>query len=553
VSCGRLFRPIGQRYIILTLLNLVMVGVRIHYSSGGNERIFDEPRDEIIVGRQHEGAKVDIDLSPDLRVSRRHARISYDGGYWLEDLGSSNGTVLDGQLVQPETRIALCSGQSIGIGDTLLMVEIPTGLNELISALSGNETINYSPGRLEPELDIGEVIDATAPPFDADHPIDPARAQHMALLYELPLRFGEQTDLDSLLQVTIEALVQIIPAASRGALLIKELATDELLLKAHVPSGRPSVSMTLAQRAMGRRQGLIWRRVADPSRSQIVNRIEAGMYVPLVYKGEVVGVVCVDNSDQGTTFAAEDLRIMLAAAHHASLAVTQARLQQELTRNSVLLSRLLTNFSPAIRDRLLIRARHGRLRLGGERSEVVVLQSDIRAFTRLTANMDADEIVDLLNDYFSAQVEAIFRHDGTIDKYFGDAILAVFGSPEPDLLRHEKAIRASFAIQAAMVEVSARRRARGQVTCEIGIGLHAGEVLHGFIGSNDRMELTIIGETVNWGARYCDGAGPGQILISPAMHEHTWRLIESEPITIQTKHEGPLRAYKILCLKREPP
>jgi adenylate cyclase len=526
-----------------------MVGVRIHYTSGGKDLIFDEPRDEVIVGRRHDGAEVDIDLSPDLRVSRRHARISYDSGYWLEDLGSSNGTVLDGQLVQPATRVALCSGQSIGIGDTMLTVEIPAALSELNGALSGNETITYSPERREPNLDIGEVIDATTPPFDANHPIDPARAQHMALLYELPLRFGEQTDLDTLLQVTIEELVQMIPAASRGALLIKEPATNELLLKAHVPSGRPSVSMTLAQRAMERRQGFVWQRVADPSRSQIVNRIGAGMYVPLMYKGEVIGVVCVDNSDRGTTFAAGDLRLMLAAAHHASLAVTQTRLQQELTRNSVLLGRLLTNFSPTVRDRLLTRARHGRLRLGGERSEVVVLQSDIRGFTRLTANMDVDEIADLLNDYFSGQVEAIFRHNGTIDKYFGDAILAVFGSPEPDPLKHENAICASIAMQAAVVEVSARRRAQGQVTCEIGIGLHAGEVLHGFIGSNDRMELTIIGETVNWGARYCDGAGPGQILISPALHERTWRLIDSEPVTIQTKHEGPLRAYQVLGLK----
>ena len=524
--------------------------MRIHYNSGGNEQIFDEPRDEVIIGRRRDGTHIDIDLSPDLRVSRRHARISYENGdYWLEDLDSANGTLLDGQPVQSQIPIALRSGQSIAIGSTVLTVDIPAELGVLDSALSGSETIIYSPGSIEPTLEIGEAIDATTPAFDADHPIDPARAQHMALLYELPLRFGEQTDLDALLQVTVEELVQMIPAASRGALLIKETGTDELLLKAHVPSGRPSVSITLAQRAMEQRQGFIWRRINNPSRSQIVNRIEAGMYVPLMYKGDVVGVVCVDNSDRGTTFAAEDLRVMLAAAHHASLAVTQTGLQQELTRNAVLLSRLLTNFSPAVRDRLLTQARHGRLRLGGERSEVVVLQSDIRGFTRLTSNMDTDEVVDLLNDYFSALVEAIFNYDGTIDKYVGDAILAVFGSPEPNPMRHEKAIRAALAMQAAMVEVSARRRTLGQVVCEIGIGLHSGEVLHGFIGSNDRMELTIIGETVNWGARYCDGAGPGEILISPALHQRTWRLIESEPTTIDTKHEGQLRAYRLLGLK----
>ena len=203
----------------------------------------------------------------------------------------------------------------------------------------------------------------------------------------------------------------------------------------------------------------------------------------------------------------------------------KANCSRELRRNAALLGRLLTNFSPKIRDTLLSRAAHGRLRLGGERSEVVILVSDIRGFTKLTAGMDTDDVMDLLNDYFSALVEAIFKHDGTVDKITGDAILAVFGSPEPDPLRHEKALRAAMAMQSAMAEVSEQRKRRGQVTCTIGIGVHCGEVLHGFIGSNDRMELTIIGEAANWTARYCDGAGgrrdpaqPGDASAPLALH-----------------------------------
>jgi adenylate cyclase len=524
--------------------------VRIYFGSKGLENLFNEPRDEVIIGRAREGLRIDIDLTPDLRVSRPHARIfCKDGGYWLEDLHSANGTTLDGEPVPPGQPVALRPRQSIGISDTILTVDIPAEAAYPAVEPSEGETVISRHAAPEAALDIGEVVDATRPAFDAEHPIDPGRAQHMALLYELPLRFGEQTDLDAVLQLTVEELVRMIPAASRGALLIRDQSTTELLLKAHMPSGKPSVSITLAQRAMSQRQGFIWQRAGDPSRSQIANRIEAGMYVPLLSKGEIVGAVCVDNSDRGVPFTVEDLRVMLAAAHYAALAVTQNRLQEDLRRNTVLLGRLLTNFSPAVRERLLAQARHGRLRLGGERSEVVVLQSDIRGFTKLTANMDADEIVDMLNDYFPALVEAIFKHDGTIDKYVGDAILAVFGSPEPDALRHEKAIRAALAMQSAMLQVSARRRAHGEVTCEIGIGLHSGEVLHGFIGSNDRMELTIIGDTVNWGARYCDGAGPGQILISPALHQRTWRLIDSEPVTVETKHEGALRAYHLRGLK----
>jgi len=163
--------------------------------------------------------------------------------------------------------------------------------------------------------------------------------------------------------------------------------------------------------------------------------------------------------------------------------------------------------------------------------------------------MDTDDVMELLNDYFSALTDAIFKYDGTIDKITGDAILAVFGSPEPDALRHEKAVRAALAMQSAMTDISDKRKRRSQVTCTIGIGVHCGEVLHGFIGSNDRMELTVIGEAANWTARYCDGASGGEILISPAMHQRLWRYIDTELITIDTKHEGSLSAYRLKGLK----
>jgi len=158
-------------------------------------------------------------------------------------------------------------------------------------------------------------------------------------------------------------------------------------------------------------------------------------------------------------------------------------------------------------------------------------------------------VMDMLNDYFSALADAIFAYDGTIDKITGDAILAVFGSPEPDPLRHEKALHAAMEMQSAMAAISDRRRQRGQATCTIGIGVHCGEVLHGFIGSSDRMELTVIGEAANWTSRYCDGAAGGEILISPALHQHLWRHVDAEFTTIQTKHEGPLGAYRLKGVK----
>jgi adenylate cyclase len=518
--------------------------VRIRYRYRDNEKVFDQPAASVIIGRPRHGVRVDIDLTPDLRVSRPHAQISLaDGQYWIEDLGSANGTEVGDRSIKGEGKVRLELGQTIRISETTLEVAIPTvAADRDLDWSSDNATLVETQ---DTRLNIGETIDATAPVYDLGDPIDPDQAKALVLLYELPLRFAGQIELDELFQTIIEQLVAIIPAASRGALLLEDPESGQLLLKAHVPAGQPSVSMTLATMTMIRRQGFIWREGLDPSRSQFLNRIKAGMYVPLIWEGRAMGAACVDNSDGGTLFTLHDLRLMLAVAHYAAMAAKQHQLQSNLRSNAVLLSRLLSNFSPKIRDKLLARAANGRLRPGGEKSEVVILISDIRGFTQLTAGMDTDDVMDLLNHYFSGLVDAIFKYDGTVDRISGDGILAVFGSPEPDPLRHEKAIRAALAMQSVMSEISEERQRRGLAICEIGIGVHCGEVLHGFVGSKDRMELTIIGEAANWTDRYCTGARGGEILVSPAMHQRLWRYVDAELTIIDTKHEGRLRAYRL--------
>jgi adenylate cyclase len=283
------------------------------------------------------------------------------------------------------------------------------------------------------------------------------------------------------------------------------------------------------------------------SASHLEHHIESGMYAPLLWQDEVLGVVCVDNCEAGPTFESDDLQLLLAVAHYAAMAVAHHHLQEDLRRESGLRANLLRQFSPQVAERLL---RHrGHLRLGGERSEVTVLCSDVRGFTNLSQGMDPDDVVDMLNAYFARLIPVIFAHHGTVDKYVGDAILAVFGSPEPDAQHHENAVRAAVGMQAAMREVNAARTAQGLVTCGIGIGVHCGEVVHGFIGVLERMEFTVIGDAVNRAARYCDGAPPGEVLLSPAVYEHVWRAVQAAPSTIATKHEGDLKAYRLQGLK----
>ena len=140
-------------------------------------------------------------------------------------------------------------------------------------------------------------------------------------------------------------------------------------------------------------------------------------------------------------------------------------------------------------------------KMGGDRKEVTVLFSDIRGYTALTEALSAEAVVEMLNHYFESMVDAVFQHKGTLDKYIGDAIMAVFGSPLP-LADHEwMAVKTSLEMRHRLSMLNAERRSRGEVEIRIGIGVNSDTVISGNIGSSKRMEFTAIGDGVNLGAR----------------------------------------------------
>lgn len=368
-------------------------------------------------------------------------------------------------------------------------------------------------------------------------------AERLALLCDLPLRIDKDSELGSLLQHFLEASIQVIPGARQGAVCLGK----ELRLKAHLPvEEEPLVSTRAACRAFERKEGFICRAgefETLASREQIYS-----MYAPLLWKGEALGIICL-YGDKCKKFDSDDLKLFLGLAQHASMAVANLRMQDELKHKAATLERLLKNFSPKIREELVRRAQQGRLHLGGQRSEVTILFSDIRHFTRITREMDTDDVVEMLNECFSACVESLIKFDGTVDKFIGDAILAVFGSPEHDPEQHIKAVRAALEMQTAVAELNRRRKLLDKPPCEIGIGIHCGEVLHGFIGSSERIEFTVIGDPVNFASRYCDNAEAGQILVSRDLYEHIFHEVEAQQILVKAKHEGMLSAYAIKRLK----
>src|SRR3989449_574928 len=174
------------------------------------------------------------------------------------------------------------------------------------------------------------------------------------------------------------------------------------------------------------------------------------------------------------------------------------------------------------------------LHLKGERREVTILFCDIRGFTTMSEHLDPERVVSLLNDFYTVMIDITFKHDGTLDKFLGDGVMAVFGAPiyHPD--HALRAVRTALAMQAGMRELSARRAAEGKPALAVGIGVNAGTAVAGNVGTETRMEYTVIGDNVNLASRLESYAKPGQILITST----TYGIVR---YGIEARRLGPMR------------
>ncbi|MFZ4404014.1 MAG: adenylate/guanylate cyclase domain-containing protein [Pseudobdellovibrionaceae bacterium] len=139
--------------------------------------------------------------------------------------------------------------------------------------------------------------------------------------------------------------------------------------------------------------------------------------------------------------------------------------------------------------------------VGGQKRDVVVFFSDIRGFTAFSESKSPEDVVEMLNEYFAVMVKIITQYNGVVDKFIGDAIMAVWGAPKDDPDDAKNALRACLEMRKALEGLNATRIAKGQIPITIGMGLHAGQAISGTIGSDERMEYTVIGNTVNTASR----------------------------------------------------
>jgi adenylate cyclase len=384
--------------------------------------------------------------------------------------------------------------------------------------------------------------------------------RRLILLQQLSDTLGSIYDLPELLRTVLERVFEIIPA-ERGVILLLNEATSELeseavkLKDAKDPEETPAeiqLSHSIIDRVVQEHEALLLMDAQSDvefgrQASVVALGIRSAMCVPLLYREQLLGVIHLDTANLRHVFQRDHLELLTAIANLTAMRIHDARVMREIERANRQRNNMRRYFSPQFVDKLMAQEAEVEVTVG-DRLEVAVLESDIRGFTAMSESMEPQEIVEMLNDYLSEMTKIIFKHDGMIDKYIGDAILAVFGSPFRDPQRAAKAVAAAVDMQNALETWNERRAVRGKKPVYMGIGINGGPVVHGNIGSPQRMEFTVIGDTVNTAARLCDRAAPGEILVSSPIYEGANDFFDFEvldPMEFKGKAE-PLPVYRVL-------
>ena len=240
------------------------------------------------------------------------------------------------------------------------------------------------------------------------------------------------------------------------------------------------------------------------------------MAVPLILRNEVIGVFGAVNRDPKRGFTSDHRRLLKAIVSQMDTAIFESLEQRRLRRvlgrsvDSHVLDRILANPSVDL--------------LKGERVMLSVLYGDLRGSTELAQQLKPEMLVEFINDYLGRMAQVLYAYEGTLDKFIGDEVMALFGAPLPQLDHALRAVRVGLAMQNAHQQLMADWIARGIKPAALGIGIATGEVTVGEFGCEQRTDYTIIGHTANLGARICGVAEPDQVLISP----ETYDLIKDE-------------------------
>jgi adenylate cyclase len=525
------------------------------------------PQGQCTIGRATDN-NVALD---DPRASRYHAHVvSRDGGYFL-----LNGVVIDSVLRRSANGVTvngrpcderrLADGDQVRIGASLIQFfepesARPAGLRYSDAALGGTQIAVPAHSVL---LDAPPAA-ARNQGADAELLTLRRKADILAMLYELTRTFNSVFDLTTLFDKATDIIFRVTPADRVVALIgdaplgaadcakLKPAGTRTRLNRADDPSGSVTISRTILNKVLGERVALLSQDAAADAQLAHANSIvsqgvRSTICAPLLTESGVHGVIYADRLDPAAVFTRDDLEFISALASQTAVAVESARAHERLAREEV----ARANYSRFLPEYVVTQMLESpeSFKLGGTNQTVTVLFADVRGFTRLSEHAPPERVVQLLNRYFTAMTEIIFAHGGTLDKFIGDGLMALFGAPKVTPRDAANAVAAAVAMQRQMVALNAELREAGLSEIGVGVGLHTGEATVGYIGSERRSEYTAIGDTVNLASRLEAKASGGQILVSAAAADAAlahaqFALRRQPPVTVKNRVQ-PVEIFEV--------
>ena len=482
--------------------------------------------DEIRIGRA--AGRNDIVLN-DERVSRQHATIRRsDHAYVLNDLDSANGTFVNGLRINERV---LSNHDTISIGNFALVYEEQEALPSFsFDNVQIGAVVLRDPERITQSTPKDSVSpDSPGQPTLGEEVVTlRKKAETLSRLYELSRVLTSVFSLKDIFKKVSDMIFRTT-RADRFVVLLKtapgELAPFATEFRS--PTASPhaetiSISQTVLDRVVSERVALLsYDAQTDDrlkqSRSIVMQHVRSVMCAPLLGKNGVLGAIYVDSQRLMQVFTPDDLDMLNAIAAQTSMAVDNAMTHDQLVKEA-LARAAYGRFMPRhVVEQIL--ASPQALSLGGINQIVTVLFSDIRGFTTISESLPPETVVRMLNEFFSDMTPIVFGHRGLLDKYIGDAVMAIFGAPYPSDDSAISAVAAAVAMQRKMLLLNEELKEAGLPQLGMGIGINTGTVTVGYIGSEQRTDYTVIGDAVNLAARLEGEAKAWQILISAATLE----------------------------------
>jgi adenylate cyclase len=509
----------------------------------------------------------------DPTISRRHAELHVsETGVHVRDLSSSNGTFLNGERLEDGEAVAITPNDTVTFGKVPFRIHPVTPPVAYPQSSAVSTSGESSGGVASPpasativrQLPVRDAQGplaalrtsdprlATAPSSATDDAEDKSQ-QKLATLLEVSKGLGKAEDIDALLEKIVRYAYQIldvdrvaIQLREEGGELTTKIARDKR------GSAQPrAVPQSIARKVVEDKVAILSDNAGEDTRfggqSILMQQIRSAICCPLVgSEDRVLGVLYVDNVTTTHRFSEHDLEYLIAFAGIAAAGIENQQFARQIQTEMLARENLMRYFAPQVAER--IASSREAARLGGEKRPVAVLFSDIRGFTPLSETMNPDDMASLLSEYFTEMVECVFRNDGTLDKFMGDAVMAQWGAPIANDDDADRAMRAAMEMMRALKKLNAKWRSEGRPQLQIGIGLNYGEAFAGNIGSERRLEFTVIGDTVNTASRLCSAAGAGEILITEEMRNALGtppKLAECAPMELRGKSQ-PVPVYRVV-------